>query len=80
MAEPVQKKATYDDLFKIPENMTGEIVNGELITTPRPSRRHVHAASVLELKLPLLISLEMAAVLVDGSYTTNLKSISVPKI
>ena len=51
MAETPRKKATYHDLFKIPENVTGEIVNGELITTPRPSRRHLHAASVLGTKV-----------------------------
>lgn len=51
MAETGRKKATYDDLLKIPENVTGEIVNGELITTPRPSRRHVHTASVLGIKV-----------------------------
>ena len=31
--------------------MTGEIINGELIVSPRPARRHVHAASVLGSRL-----------------------------
>ena len=48
MSEPAIKKATYDDLYKIPENMTGEIIAGELIVTPRPSRKHVYTASSLE--------------------------------
>ncbi len=47
MADPAKKKATYEDLFDIPENMTGEIINGELIVTPRPSPRHMRSASVL---------------------------------
>jgi Uma2 family endonuclease len=47
MPEAAIKKATYDDLYSIPENMTGEIIDGELIVTPRPARRHVHAASAL---------------------------------
>jgi len=47
MAEPARRKATYQDLFSIPENMTGEIINGELVVTPRPSRSHVRAASSL---------------------------------
>jgi Uma2 family endonuclease len=51
MAETAQKRATYEDLLKIPENLTGEIINGELIATPRPSRRHVHAASALGIKV-----------------------------
>jgi Uma2 family endonuclease len=47
MAEPVKKRSSYEDLYRIPENMIGEIVDGEIILTPRPSRRHVYAASVL---------------------------------
>jgi Uma2 family endonuclease len=47
MTEPAIKKAIYEDLFDIPENMTGEIINGELIVTPRPSRRHSIVASSL---------------------------------
>ena len=41
MADTAKKKVTYEDLFSIPDNMTGEIVGGELIATPRPSRKHV---------------------------------------
>jgi Uma2 family endonuclease len=44
MAEPAKKRATYDDLYGIPENMTGEIIGGELIVTPRPSRSHGYTA------------------------------------
>lgn len=51
MTEPARKKATYEDLYSIPENMTGEIINGELIVTPRPSRRHIYAASALDKKI-----------------------------
>lgn len=40
MAEPARKRATYDDLYNIPENMTGEIIGGDLYATPRPSRHH----------------------------------------
>ena len=47
MAEPARKKAAYDDLYSLPENMTGEIIDGELIATPRPSRSHAHATSAL---------------------------------
>jgi Uma2 family endonuclease len=47
MSEPAKKKATYEDLYSVPDNMTGEIINGELIVTPRPSRRHTNAASSL---------------------------------
>ncbi len=48
MSEPVEKKAVYEDLYSIPEDMTGEIISGELIVTPRPSRKHVYATSRLD--------------------------------
>ena len=51
MSDPARKKASYEDLYSIPENMTGEIINGELIVTPRPSRRHGFAASHLGARL-----------------------------
>jgi Uma2 family endonuclease len=51
MSEPATKRATYDDLYSIPDNMTGEIINGELIVTPRPSRIHVMASSYLGAEL-----------------------------
>ena len=47
MSEPAKKKATYDDLYSVPDNMIGEIINGELIVTPRPSRKHTYATSAL---------------------------------
>lgn len=47
MAEAATERATYDDLYQIPENMTGEIIGGELLLTPRPSFEHAHAESVL---------------------------------
>lgn len=51
MAEPALKKASYEDLYRIPENMTGEIIAGELIVTPRPSRKHGYAATALGAKV-----------------------------
>ena len=40
MPEAAKKKATYEDLYTIADHMIGEIIAGELIATPRPSRRH----------------------------------------
>lgn len=37
MPEPAKKIATYDDLHDLPQNMVGEVINGELIASPRPS-------------------------------------------
>jgi hypothetical protein len=47
MTVPARKRAVYEDLFDIPRNMTGEIVNGELVVTPHPSRKHANTASML---------------------------------
>jgi len=51
MSEPAGKKAVYEDLYNIPENMTGEIIDGELIVSARPARRHVQAASILRAEI-----------------------------
>ena len=47
MNEPAHKLATYEDLFDLPENLVGEIINGRLITHPRPAPRHAWAQSNL---------------------------------
>jgi hypothetical protein len=47
MSEPAKKGATYEDLCNIPERMAGEIIDGELIVTPRPSRKHLFTATAL---------------------------------
>jgi Uma2 family endonuclease len=39
--------ATYEDLKRVPDNMVAEILDGELITTPRPASPHAHAASTI---------------------------------
>jgi Uma2 family endonuclease len=51
MPEAAKKKATYDDLYSIPEDMTGQIIDGELIVTPRPSLEHSLASSCLGAEL-----------------------------
>ena len=51
MSETARKPATYADLLQVPDHLVGEIVGGELITTPRPASRHARAASGLGGKL-----------------------------
>jgi len=51
MLDPVRKRATYEDLCNLPENVTGEIIDGELVVAPRPAGRHVHAVSGLGSKV-----------------------------
>jgi Uma2 family endonuclease len=40
-----KQRATYDDLLKLPENLVGEIIDGELIASPRPGPAHASAAT-----------------------------------
>ena len=44
---PGKRPATYEDLFDLPEHVVGEIVNGELVVSPRPAPRHASASSEL---------------------------------
>ena len=41
------RDATYADVLALPEHVIGEIVDGELIVSPRPAPTHVVAASAL---------------------------------
>lgn len=42
-----KKPATYADIEALPENMVGEIIDGELFVSPRPRPRHGIAASAI---------------------------------
>jgi Uma2 family endonuclease len=42
-----EKKATYADLEAVPEHLVAEIIDGELMTHPRPSPRHGGTANAL---------------------------------
>ncbi len=54
MGKTAKKSASYEDLCRLPENMTGEIIDGELYALPRPSLRQGKAVSVLagEIEFP----------------------------
>ena len=41
------REATYEDLVGLPEHLTGQIIAGELITSPRPASDHAVASSAL---------------------------------
>ena len=51
MAELAKRRAAYEDLYAVPENMTGEIIDGELVATPRPSSKHNLATFALSQEL-----------------------------
>jgi Uma2 family endonuclease len=42
-----RRKATYDDLLRVPDTMVAEILDGELYATPRPASPHALAASAI---------------------------------
>jgi Uma2 family endonuclease len=47
MAEPARREARYEDLFDLPENLVGEIIDGVLHTHPRPAPAHARVYSAL---------------------------------
>ncbi len=47
MPERALRPATFEDLQAVPDHLVGEIVDGELYTSPRPAPIHANAASVL---------------------------------
>lgn len=42
-----KRRATYDDIINAPDNLIAEILEGELVTSPRPAGRHALAHSAL---------------------------------
>ncbi len=51
MPQPLTKPATYDDLLAVPQNKVAEILNGRLVTHPRPAPGHALASSNLGSKI-----------------------------
>jgi Uma2 family endonuclease len=47
VADPAQKRATYTDLFALPDDVRAEILGGEIITSPAPLPRHSKAQRAL---------------------------------
>ena len=41
------RRATYDDLVAVPDNLVAEIVDSELFTSPRPATSHARAGSAI---------------------------------
>ena len=44
---PARRRATYQALVGVPEHLVAEIIDGELVTSPRPAAPHARAASTL---------------------------------
>lgn len=47
MGMPALKPACYEDLFDLPDTLTGEIINGRVVTHPRPAPKHAQAYSAI---------------------------------
>jgi Uma2 family endonuclease len=45
------RPATYEDLLQVPNNLVGEILDGELHVSPRPAPKHADAATGLSAAL-----------------------------
>jgi Uma2 family endonuclease len=41
------RPASYEDILALPEHVVGEIIDGELIVSPRPAPKHALSSSVL---------------------------------
>jgi Uma2 family endonuclease len=50
-ASTKSRPATYEDILRLPENVVGEIVDGDLIVSPRPAARHARASSSLGIEI-----------------------------
>jgi len=42
-----KRRATYEDLMQVPDTKVAEIIDGELIVSPRPASPHTYAATLL---------------------------------
>ena len=47
MVKPARRPARYDELLKVPDTKVAEIIDGELIVSPRPASPHAFAASMI---------------------------------
>lgn len=47
MTELAQRLATYEDLLRVPAHLVAEIINGRLVTHPRPAPKYALAYSSL---------------------------------
>jgi Uma2 family endonuclease len=44
---PARRRATYEDVRQAPETVIAEVIDGELVTSPRPAFRHARAVSII---------------------------------
>src|SRR5260221_13609993 len=44
-ARVLERRATYEDLLAVPEHLVGELIDGEVYTSPRPRLRRAKGAT-----------------------------------
>lgn len=44
---PERRRATYEDLLRLPEHVVGELIDGDLVASPRPAGHQAAASSNL---------------------------------
>ena len=50
-ADPARRQATYEDVLRAPEHLVAEVLDGELVTSPRRAGPQAEASSVLGMDL-----------------------------
>src|SRR5690242_4764582 len=51
LMDTAQRQATYEDLLQVPDILIAEILDGELVTSPRPASPHARATSVIRVDI-----------------------------
>lgn len=51
MHNAAERETTYEDLLEVPEHLVAEILDGRLVTHPRPAPRHAVASSALGIEV-----------------------------
>ncbi|MBI5501862.1 MAG: Uma2 family endonuclease [Deltaproteobacteria bacterium] len=51
MSSPARRRATVQDLLDVPDHLVAELVDGEVVASPRPAFRHSRAASIIGVSL-----------------------------
>ena len=74
------RNATYEDLLQVPDNLIAEIVDGELITSPRPASAHAlttrgNTPRYRAICIAVLVAVEVQ---VDGGFSLSRNCILVP--
>ncbi|GMV43548.1 MAG: hypothetical protein AMXMBFR64_52640 [Myxococcales bacterium] len=47
MARSARRKATYDDVIRVPDHQIAEILDGELVVSPRPAPKHAAVGTLI---------------------------------